>query len=68
MCFVLFLFVACFGWKFNAIAAATTTTTAAAAASTTTISAAAAAAAEATANALALKFHPKHVTNENKMS
>ena len=66
MCFVLFLFVACFGWKFNAIAAATTT--AAAAASTTTISAAAAAAAEATANALALKFHPKHVTNENKMS
>ena len=66
MCFVLFLFVACFGWKFNAIAAATTT--AAAAASTTTISAAAAAAAEATAAALALKFHPKHVTNKNKMS
>ena len=55
MCFVLFLFVACFGWKFNAIAAATTTTTAAAAA-------------EATAAALALKFHPKHVTNKNKMS
>jgi hypothetical protein len=50
MCFVLFLFVTCFGWNFNAIAAAAEEEEEGAATA-----------------AIALKFHPKHVTNKNNL-
>jgi hypothetical protein len=49
MCFVLFLFVTCFGWNFNPIAAAAAATAADATAALVYMAAAAATAADATA-------------------